>query len=361
LVSVGWHAIIIALLQSALLQHGWLVEHFCPYCEHVGGGAPDGFGFVQLPLTDPGGTRHVRPVQQSPLVEHEAACTPQPPAQCSAPVTSATQESPVQQSPAYAQVPPSDTHVAATEQRGTPSESGWQQLAVVHPQQSLAKTSVWLHPPREMGWQTSPAGTHVFLHVVAPIGQLLKLGAPHVPIPVGFIGSGTHTTNPAPGNPLSTSPPQQSLFTRHASPNEWQPDPGRQTLVALLPYGPHTLLQQVPQPLHNSPSMVHAGFVMLAQTPTPASATRLQAPVQQSPSRAQRSPLCTQYETCDGAAHRPGVPPSFATPRHVPLQQSPLLVHELPAILQPQVGHSAVHVPPAPQIVLQQSPFEEHG
>jgi hypothetical protein len=158
----------------------------------------------------------------------------------------------LQQSSEKEQLPPAETHVPTSLQRGTPRASGWQQVFVDMQAQQSLRTLLELPPQTGVGlrWQTSPAGSHVLKQVLGPpTGQLVLLGGPHVPIFVGYVGSGTHTTRPAPGTPLLGSPPQQSLFTRHVSPCTWQPDAGWQMLVGLLPYGPQMRLQQVPHPL----------------------------------------------------------------------------------------------------------------
>jgi hypothetical protein len=237
-VSVGAQAVNAELTHGVPSQHGCVVEHAWPYCEHDGG-TPCGLGLVHVPLTEPWGSRQVRPVQQSAFVAQRAPCDAHADPQCREPVASGTHGRPLQQSLAKEQLPPAETHVPTRLQRGTPRASGRQQVFVAMQAQQSSRTLVELPPQTGAGfiWQTSPAGSHV-LPQLRPAGQLVLLGWLHVPIFVGYVGSGTHTTRPAPGRPLLGSPPQQSLLTRHVSPCMWQPDAGWQMLVGLLPYGP---------------------------------------------------------------------------------------------------------------------------
>jgi hypothetical protein len=154
-----------------------------------GGG---GFGLAQVPLSEPAGTRHRSPVQQSPLVVHSPPEGAHMDAQCSAPAESGTQGKPPQQSPANEQLPPAATHATPASfvwvrlQRGMPVLSGWQQVLLeMQAQQSLRTLVV---PPWQTAvlvkWQMSPAGPHAFLQVAGPPGQVLS-GAEQVPIFVG--------------------------------------------------------------------------------------------------------------------------------------------------------------------------------
>src|SRR5581483_3589733 len=155
--SPAAHAPNEALVHCTLLQHGCVVEHAWPYCAHsamsfdgvvprsvgarstpamsVGGG---GAGLVQVPLTEPGGTTQVSPLQQSALVVHRPPCITHMAPQCSAPFASGTHGSPLQQSVENEQLPPACTQLPTRLQRGMPTLSGLQQsLVEMHAQQSL--------------------------------------------------------------------------------------------------------------------------------------------------------------------------------------------------------------------------------
>src|SRR5579862_4565106 len=101
-----------------------------------GGG---GFGLVQEPWSEPGGTMQTNPLQQSALVVHRPLSGTHMPAvpQWSLPLESGKQGAPPQQSPENEQVPPAGTQAPTRLQRGMPVLSGWQQVLVeMHAQQS---------------------------------------------------------------------------------------------------------------------------------------------------------------------------------------------------------------------------------
>ena len=100
----------------------------------VGGG-----GTVQLPASEPGGTAHSAPIQQSALVVHRPPKGTHLLPHVSRPVTgSGTHGSRSQQSPEKAQLPPGGTQAARALQRGMPVRSSWQHsLPLMQAQQSF--------------------------------------------------------------------------------------------------------------------------------------------------------------------------------------------------------------------------------
>ena len=83
-------------MQGTLLQHGFDVEHVCPYAEQggsVGGGVlasvPGGGGGgvvvepPHVPTVEPGGILHAMPAQQSAVVVHAPPAWTQDPPQTS--------------------------------------------------------------------------------------------------------------------------------------------------------------------------------------------------------------------------------------------------------------------------------------
>jgi hypothetical protein len=105
-------------------------------------------------------------------------------------------------------------------------------------------------------------------------------------------------TLPSPGKPVAAAP-QQSLSVRHKPPLGWQPLAGWQTDTPVSPYGAHSRLQQLPQPLQTVPStppeQLLAPVAGSAQMPMPPLAA-VQLPEQQSPARLHTSPVCEQNE-----------------------------------------------------------------
>jgi hypothetical protein len=112
------------LLQGTPLQHGVAAEHACPYCAHAAPpSAGGGFGAPHVPVTDPVGTLHGSPEQQSALMVHAPLVFTHPPSH-----TPFTQGFP-QQSALVAHFEPGGTtwpgaHTKFTaRQRGMPSAS----------------------------------------------------------------------------------------------------------------------------------------------------------------------------------------------------------------------------------------------
>jgi hypothetical protein len=142
-----------AAVHGTLLQHGSVVEQVWPYCAHIDDVAmsvlPPTVGVPHVPDSEPGGTTHTRPVQQSLLVVQVSPLIWHIAPQCNAPVESGTHGSPLQHSPENEQLPPGITHAASELQRGMPLLSSTQHsLPEMHPQQSLRTLVV---PP----WQTT--------------------------------------------------------------------------------------------------------------------------------------------------------------------------------------------------------------
>ena len=103
-------------------------------------------------------------------------------------------------------------------------------------------------------------------------------------MPTGPPVEKSQTTLPAPGRPLSGSPPQQSASFRQRSPVTWQPLAGWQIARPLGP-GAQTRLQQSLQPPHTSPSTPPQRLGPeggCAQTPTLAPEALVQVALQQS-------------------------------------------------------------------------------
>jgi hypothetical protein len=162
-------------------------------------------------------------------------------------------------------------------------------LLPVASQQSL-RIAFDEQPPFPVKWHTSPSGTQA-LPQVCPLGQLFGSGAEHVPT-FGCIGSITQRMRPAPGTvPIAVeSPPQQSLSVWQRSPVTWQPEAGWQIFDVLVPYGAHNELQQPVQPLHTMPSTEQLDATC-AHVPATEPLGTSHAPVQQSPSLKQMSPI----------------------------------------------------------------------
>ena len=117
-------------------------------------------------------------------------------------------------------------------------------------------------------------------------------------MPIVAPDSFSQRTLPSPGSPLPSAP-QQSASSRHNPPFGWQPLAGWQIETPLSPNGAHSRLQQLPQPLQTVPSRSPAqldepvgGRLQVPMPPLDAE----QLPEQQSASRLQTSPLCTQNE-----------------------------------------------------------------
>jgi hypothetical protein len=211
-----------------------------------------------------------------------------------------------------AHAPPGCTHVDP-EQRGTPTESGWQvsctsQLPLQQSHEALQDIVLSL--------QTSPSG-------------LQPCGLRQTPTVFGGVMSHVTGVPEPPGRPVE---PQQSPSFVHRSPTGWQPLAGWQTSTCVGPYGAQRRLQQEPP---------HAG--------SPASGASVAPPAQSAPSG---SP---QF-----AAPAGGVP-------HVPSAFVPVLVQMPPQHCSP-VAHAspscphhdeALQCPPEQSFEQQSAPVEQ--
>ena len=140
---------------------------------------------VHTPASEPGGTSHSMPVQQSALVVHKPPFGTQEVPHTNWPVTgSGTQGNPSQHWAENEQLPPGGMQVSCALQRGIPTVSSWQHPLSLTQSQQLLFTLVRSPPHAGVGlkWQILPSGMHVFLQVAIPSGQLPALGLPQVPI-----------------------------------------------------------------------------------------------------------------------------------------------------------------------------------
>jgi hypothetical protein len=158
-------------------------------------------------------------------------------------------------------------------------------------------------------------------------------------------------------------PPQQSSDFAQSSFCGLHPEGGWQTLIPVVPRGPHESEQQVllqPAVVQSVPAGLQGAPPIVAQRPSAAPPTLSQLPPQHSASVAHESPVCVQYERlaqCFVASHcfeqhssfvalgLPSVrhvpPPSarhlpVAPISHLPLQHSSFVV-------QASAGESALH------------------
>jgi hypothetical protein len=139
-------------------------------------------------------------------------------------------------------------------------------------------------------------------------------------------------------------PPQHSALLVQRLFRILQPRPGWQTFTPVSAHGPQFRLQQLPQPLHSTPSCVQAPAPVVAtssQVPSVAPEAIAQEPPQQSLSRAQASPGWMQKE--DPSAQ---VPFEQRPEQQPPAEPPSVDVTEqgLPAVLQ--LALSAWQVPP---------------
>ena len=157
--------------------------------------------------------------------------------------------------------------------------------------------------------------------------------------------AGVQWTMPVP----PVTPPQHSPSLVQRLFRILQPRPGWQTFTPVSAQGPQFLLQQLPHPLHRTPSCAQLPVPVVptsAQTPSVAPEAFEQKPPQQSRSRAQTSPGWMQND-----APRTHFPPEQRPEQHPPAPPS-VAVHGFPAVRQ--VVLSGWHLPPV-QVPLQQA------
>ncbi len=257
-------------------------------------------GRPHVPLPAPGVTLQTSPVQQSPVAVQVPPRSTQatPPSglgarQWRAPVESGTQGASPQHSAAVLQVCPAgrqhlgslplNTPVLPSEQlpeprqRGRPSVSYAQHcaLGLTAQSQSLSAFEQALVPPvsRQM-----PPGTWL---------PWFCAQTPTLMLPEALVAATQVTAGVVPSPPQHSWSDVQRLF------RILQPRPGWQTLTPVSAHGPQFLLQQLPQPLHSTPSCMQLPVPVVArswQVPSVAPPVFAHEPPQQSVSRAQTSP-----------------------------------------------------------------------